>query len=42
MAHLFGIQQLKALGFSVSFKGISQPGSAFIFLRWFKLGHISI
>ena len=28
--------------FSMGFRGISRLGSAFIFLRWFKLAHISI
>jgi len=28
--------------FAVSFRGISRMGSAFIFLRWFKLEHICI
>jgi len=32
----------KSSKFSVGFRGIIRPGSAFIFLRWFKLAHICI
>ena len=33
---------IKSSTFSIGFRGISQLGSAFIFLRWFKLAHICI
>ena len=33
---------MKSSTFSTGFRGISQLGSAFIFLRWFKLAHICI
>jgi len=33
---------MKSSMFSIGFGGISQLGSAFIFLRWFKLAHICI
>jgi len=33
---------LKSTSVSVGFRGISQLPSAFVFLRWFKLAHISI
>jgi len=33
---------LKSTSVSVCFRGISRLPSAFIFLRWFKLPHISI
>jgi len=32
----------KSSTFSVGFRGISRLGSAFVFLRWFKLAHICI
>jgi len=35
--------KIKSSGsFFIGFRGISRLGSAFIFLRWFKLGHICI
>ena len=39
---LTGSPYLKALMFDVCFRGISRLPSAFVFLRWFKLAHISI
>ena len=33
---------IKCYTFSIGYKGISRLGSAFIFLRWFKLAHICI
>jgi len=33
---------LKSTSFSVCFRGINRLPSAFVFLRWFKLAHISI
>jgi len=36
------LQILKSTSVSVCFRGISRLPSAFVFLRWFKLAHISI
>jgi len=33
---------MKSSTFSVGWRGISRLGSAFMFLRWFKLAHICI
>jgi len=38
----FAIYTLKSTSVSVCFRGISRLPSAFIFLQWFKLAHISI
>ena len=37
-----GKATLKSTSVSVCFRGISRLPSAFVFLRWFKLAHISI
>jgi len=36
------IGTLKSTSVSVCFRGISRLPSAFVYLRWFKLAHISI
>ena len=35
-------QTIKSSTFSIGFRGISQLGSVFVFMRWFKLAHIFI
>ena len=38
----YNIETLKSTSISVRFRGISRLPSAFVFLQWFKLAHISI